>query len=97
MVEYNILTTKTKPYTYKGHLRCFSSELTSKDLVWHRDKGDRYIKIISGENWYLQFDECLPILLQKHKVYKIPSAKYHRLINLSQDDLKISIINNINN
>ena len=96
MVEYNILTDKTKPYTYKGHIRCFCKHLTSKDLVWHRDKGDRFIRVLSGENWYLQLDNKIPILLLKNKIYKIKSAIYHRLINLNETDLKIIIFKNIN-
>lgn len=91
MVRYNTRWSKDKPYYYKGHIRCFSSKLTKNDLKWHRDRGTRFIKIISGNNWYLQFDNRVPILLQKNKVYKIPSVKYHRLINLSESDLKISI------
>lgn len=72
-----------------------------EDLKWHRDRGTRFIKIISGSEWYLQFDDSTPILLQKNKTYKIPSAKYHRLLNLGHTELRITILeqvsNNINN
>lgn len=91
MVRYNTMCSKDKPYYYKGHLRCFSSKLTKNDLKWHRDRGTRFIKIISGSSWYLQFDNSIPSLLRKNKIYKIPSAKYHRLINLGSTELKISI------
>lgn len=92
MVNYNTKTSKDKPYYYKGHLRCFSKNLTKDDLKWHRDRGTRFIKIFSGTNWYLQFDDSIPTLLRKGKIYKIPNAQYHRLINLGDSDLKMSII-----
>lgn len=91
MVKYNIRRSKDKPYSYKGHLRCFSSTLTKEDLKWHRDRGNRFIRVVTGEDWYLQFDNVTPILLRKNKVYKIPSAGYHRLINLGNSELRISI------
>ena len=91
-MKYNIKRTPDKPYTYKGHIRIFSNNLTVNDFKWHRDKGTRFIYVISGSNWYLQFDNCLPILLVYNKYYKIPSAKYHRLINKSSVNLKLKIL-----
>ncbi len=66
--------------------------LTVNNLKWHRDKGNRFIYVISGSNWYLQFDNCLLILFKLNKYYKIPSAKYHRLINKSSVNLKLKIL-----
>lgn len=91
MVSFIRTVSKDKPYFYKGHLRCFSSTLTKEDLVWHRDRGTRFIRVVAGEDWYLQFDNTTPILLRKNKVYKIPCAGYHRLINLGNSELRISI------
>ena len=90
--SYNTRTSSNKPYSYKGHLRCFASNLTKEDLKWHRDRGTRFVKIVSGEDWYLQFDDSTPILLHKNKIYKIPSAKYHRLLNLGLSELRITIL-----
>ena len=92
VISFNRRTSKDKPYYYKGHLRCFSSTLTKEDLKWHRDRGTRYIKIISGSDWYLQFDNSNPIILQQNIIYKIPSAIYHRLLNLGKSELRITIL-----
>lgn len=94
-MKYCLTKNKENPYTYKGHLRIFSKELNSNELKWHRDRGDRFIKVISGKNWYLQFDNCVPILLLKNKIYKIHSSVYHRLINNSNTDLRIKILTKI--
>lgn len=92
LMKYNTKRTSDKPYYYKGHIRIFSNNLTFNDLKWHRDKGNRFIYVLSGNNWYLQFDNHLPILLMPKKYYKIPSAVYHRVINKSNDGLKIKIV-----
>lgn len=91
-ITYNIKITSDKPYYYKGHIRIFRHYLEHDDLKWHRDKGNRFIYVLSGDNWYLQFDNQIPFLLKSKKYYKIPSALYHRLINKSQEDLKIKIV-----
>jgi len=91
-VKFNTKRTSDKPYVYKGHIRIFDCKLSTSDLKWHRDKGNRFIYVLSGVNWYLQFDNSVPFLLELKSRYKIPSAVYHRLINKSQSDLKIKIL-----
>ena len=44
----------------------------SEDFVWHRDREDREIKIISGKDWKIQFENKLPETLEKDKTYFIP-------------------------
>ena len=39
--------------------RTFNKNLDSKLLVWHRDKEDREIKQISGQDWYIQFENYI--------------------------------------
>ena len=50
----------TNPYKEiidNGYItRVFSIETDSSELVWHRDKQDRRIIIVSGDDWYFQFD-----------------------------------------
>jgi len=69
--------------------RIFSKNLSSKELVWHRDKEDREIKIIQGENWFIQFENNLPVLLENNKTLQIKKNTWHRIINKSKSDLEI--------
>ena len=48
-------------YEYKGyHVRLFSHDTESAELVWHRDRKDRYITPIGKTDWQIQFDNELP-------------------------------------
>jgi hypothetical protein len=56
-----------KPYidrqpdeTKRYFTRTFDANIDDKELIWHRDKKDRTIKIISGVNWRFQHDNDLP-------------------------------------
>ena len=73
-----------KPYTdlkTNGiHQRVFNFDVEDKELIWHRDKLDRKIKVVSGVNWKLQMDNSLPVELKKGKTYFIPKMTYHRVI-----------------
>ena len=77
----------------KSVTRTFSANVDSDELVWHRDKRDREITIISGTGWKLQLDNKLPVELIKGKVYDIPKMEYHRVIK-GTDDLVIKIWEN---
>ena len=56
-INYDIITTQnTKQFT-----RLIPEHSDDTELKWHRDTYDRYITIKSGLNWYLQFDNQLPI------------------------------------
>ena len=41
------------------HQRVFNFDVEDKELIWHRDKLDRKIKVVSGVNWKLQMDNEL--------------------------------------
>ena len=39
-------------YDYKGyHIRHFSHDTESAELVWHRDRKDRYITPVGKTDW----------------------------------------------
>ena len=72
-----------KPYTnvYNSDgsfTRVFNENVDENELVWHRDKRDRKIEVISGTEWKIQFDNELPVDI--NTVTKIPCMVYHRLI-----------------
>lgn len=65
----------------KNHfVRTFDKNVNTNDLVWHRDKRDRIIKVLSGDRWQLQFDNQLPFDLIEDCIYIIPKMIFHRII-----------------
>lgn len=60
-------------------LREFKEELDSEELIWHRDKKDRIVKVVESKDWMIQMDNELPIKLEEGKVYFIPKKVYHRV------------------
>ena len=74
----------TKPYTQdiKGNviIREFSDDVDSQELVWHRDKKDRKVRVLESNGWLIQFDEEMPIQLEENKEYFVPKNVFHRVI-----------------
>ena len=72
-----------RPYselTEEGYvIREFSSNTSSFELVWHRDKEDRYVQSIGKTDWMFQLDNQIPQRLSENKLF-IPKETYHRLI-----------------
>ena len=77
---------------YKDSLmiREFSEEVNSEELVWHRDRENRNIKVRSGNGWQLQIENALPVNLCSGENYYIPRNTYHRVIK-GYDNLIIEI------
>ena len=79
-------------------IRRFKQSVSSKELVWHRDRSDRVVKIVEGSGWQLQMDNGLPEKLVAGKEYYIPANNYHRLIKgktdlvaeIKEDKMKIT-------
>ena len=72
-----------RPYselTEEGYvIREFSNNTSSFELVWHRDKEDRYVQSIGKTDWMFQLDNQIPQRLSENKLF-IPKETYHRLI-----------------
>jgi len=83
-----------KPYkevlNNNSRVREFKVNTPNKELVWHRDKKDRYVTILEGEGWHFQLDNELPLELRKRDVIFIPKHQYHRVIK-GKTDLLIKI------
>lgn len=71
-------------------IRIFSVNADSEELVWHRDKKDRVIEVISGKGWSFQRDNEIPFPINSGSKFKIKAMVYHRLI-LGTTALKIQI------
>jgi hypothetical protein len=70
--------------------RIFTEDTSSDDLCWHRDAEDRTVRVLKGDGWKLQLDNCLPIELTQNKEYFIPERVYHRLIK-GKNNLTVEI------
>lgn len=70
--------------------REFSPEVEESQLVWHRDKKDRKVTILSGENWKIQFDNELPKQLTIGEDIFIPKDIFHRIWR-GEDILRLKI------
>ena len=71
-------------------LREFAHDTESHELVWHRDKKDRIVRVIEGKEWKFQFDNMLPIVLHEGQEIFIPKEIFHRVIK-GNGNLKIEI------
>jgi hypothetical protein len=41
-------------------LRIFSPNVDDEELKWHRDRENRLVEVLEGEDWYLQMDDEFP-------------------------------------
>jgi len=78
-----------KPYSEERNenviRRTFSKSVNESELVWHRDKKDRVVKLLSETDWMIQFDNELPRKMSIDEAITIPKNIYHRVIKGSGD------------
>lgn len=84
-----------KPYTDEKlntwtFVRTFKHDVLVEELAWHRDERGRYIEVLEGIGWEVQFDDRLPRKLIKGDHFFIPAKTFHR-IKRGTTDLKIKI------
>jgi hypothetical protein len=61
-------------------IRVFTDEIDDQHFDWHRDKKDRYVKILYvNSGWLFQFDNQLPFELQAYQEFFIRKEEYHKL------------------
>ena len=60
--------------------RTFDSSVDGEELVWHRDRQTRTVKVLEGTGWRFQMDNQLPQQLSKGDVLHIPKETYHRIM-----------------
>lgn len=71
-------------------IREFAADINEQELVWHRDRNTRSVRVLQGINWQLQLENQMPQLLETNKTYVIPAMTFHRLL-LGQDQLVVEI------
>ena len=75
----------------QGWVRQFSADVDDSELIWHRDHQNRMVSVISGEGWFVQLDNSMPVELVPGCSYFIPQETFHRVIKGS-GDLLVKII-----
>lgn len=70
--------------------RVIPKNVTSAELVWHRDRNDRVVEILQSEGWKFQMDNELPQTLKRGDILEIEKNTYHRVIK-GEGDLVIKI------
>lgn len=58
--------------------RKFTHDVDDSELVWHRDRNDREVKVLESTDWEFQLEDSIPQQL-KDTIF-IPKETYHRLI-----------------
>ena len=85
----------SKPYIEtkvgKFRIRQFDHMVESDELVWHRDKNDRIVTVLEGNDWFFQMDECVPTRMNVGDVLHVPKESYHRIYKSGTSPLKIKI------
>lgn len=75
-------TLKDRPYqevrAFDFINRTFTQDIDEEELVWHRDRRDREVKVIGETDWMFQLEDNIPQQL-KDTIF-IPKSTYHRLI-----------------
>ena len=69
-----------KPYSDNDNIRTFSYDIDDAELIWHRDKKNRLVRVIKGSGWQFQYDNELPKPLDVGDSLYIEKDTYHRLI-----------------
>jgi quercetin dioxygenase-like cupin family protein len=71
-------------------VRTFKKDVQDDELVWHRDKEDRIVRVIKGSGWQFQRDNHLPVLLKEGDTIKIKKEEWHRILK-GKTDLVVEI------
>lgn len=78
-----------RPYKEEGEIRTFLEDVQEFELVWHRDKEDRYVKPLHKTDWKFQLDNDIPRTIE-NEIF-IPKETYHRLIK-GNGNLEVNIL-----
>lgn len=76
---------RQKEISQTSVLRAFSSDVDPGDLIWHRDREDRVITVVSGVGWEVQLEDELPQPLRVNESVFIESGTWHRVIKGTED------------
>lgn len=61
-------------------IRIFDENISNDEFEWHRDANKRFIKVLYASNdWKLQFDNTLPMIIYQGFECIIEKSVYHKL------------------
>jgi hypothetical protein len=66
-------------------IRVFDQNTANEEYVWHRDRADRLVEVISGEGWMFQHDNNVPFEMQRGMTINIEAYSYHRILKGNTD------------
>lgn len=84
-------TDTNKHITQEGITRIFNTKINNDELEWHRDKRTRFVKVLDGEGWKIQFDKELPKDIIPGTTIHINKNSYHRMLK-GRTDLVVRIV-----
>lgn len=61
-------------------IRTFDVNTDDQEFIWHRDRKDREIEVLSGDGWKFQRDNEIPFNINKNNKFEIKAMTYHRII-----------------
>jgi len=70
--------------------RVIKEDVKQEQLIWHKDKKERIVKVVYGTGWKLQNDNELPTELEIGQNYHINKEQFHRL-HKGSSELKLEI------
>ena len=78
--------------TQQGEItvRIFKKDVQDNELVWHRDREDREVRVVKGRGWKFQREDHLPILIKEGDIIQIKKEEWHRIIK-GRTDLIVEI------
>ena len=79
-----------KPYIQNNDIRIFSKDVDPDELIWHRDRENRKVTVLSGDDWKFQFEDRLPVKVSAGDVIKIKKNSWHRIIK-GNGDLTVKV------
>jgi quercetin dioxygenase-like cupin family protein len=82
MEEKPYIDEKLNTWTF---VRTFKHDVLTEELVWHRDERGRYIEVLEGSGWEIQYENGLPEKLYKGDHFFIPAKTFHRIKRGSTD------------
>lgn len=83
MVELPFIESLISSESYETYHRKFDSNIDPNELKWHWDDEDRVIYPTKENDWMFQFDNELPININKK--IEIPKGTWHRIIKGTGD------------
>lgn len=67
------------------HVRTFLKDLNENELKWHWDAEDRIVICEHDTDWKFQYDNELPIPIEKNTPLFIENGQYHRIVKGTGD------------